>query len=270
MNSSALQSIFITGAAGGMGQATAARFAAEGWLVGLFDRDERGLAESCASLPAEQVVSGTLDVTSSDDFARAAALFAERSGGRCDVLFNNAGVADGGFFADMPLEQMQRILDINVLGVMRGVKALLPLLKDTPNALCLSTSSSVAIYGHAMRSAYSASKAAVKSLTESLGLEFEAYDIATADILPGCIDTPMLRNAMAARQGGVFDEQLLEGLPASGPYRLRPVSDIADAAWSAYQDRSRRHWYVPSDLEPIESLSEPEARAETRAFLFGR
>lgn len=272
MTAQAGKSIFITGAAGGMGRATAQRFAAAGWFVGLYDRDTAGLQETAALLPAGQAVTGALDVTSEAAFAEATEAFAQHTAGRCDVLFNNAGIAPGGAFGDMPLAELERIIRINVMGVIIGTRALLPLLGRTPGSLCISTSSSVAIYGHAGRAVYSASKAAVKNLTEALDLEFESRGIRTADVLPGCIDTPMLRNALAAGNGGVFEDSLLEHLPKEGPYRLIEVSAIADAVWQAYADpganSSPLHWYVPPELEAIEAMSPEQARLETRRFLF--
>lgn len=261
--------IFITGAAGGMGLATAERFAAAGWFVGLFDIDEVRLARSAAAFDAEHCLYRRLDVTDEADFATAMAEFGQRSAGRLDVMFNNAGIAPGAWFEDMPMSTVRQVLDINVLGVIIGSRAALPLLKNTPGALNVSTSSSVATFGHAMRAVYSASKSAVKGLTEALSLEFERFEVRTADVLPGCIDTPMLRNALAARNGGRFDEALLETLPADGPYRLMPVSAIADAVWSAYHDASGRlHWYVPEDVGEIDRMDTAAARSATRGFLF--
>ena len=262
---------FITGAAGGMGLATAERFASAGWFVGLFDVDEARLAESAAAFDPARAMHRRLDVTSEQDFAAAMAAFAERSGGRLDLMFNNAGIAPGGWFDEMPMATIRRIIDINVLGVIIGTRAALPLLKATPRSINVSTSSSVATFGHALRAAYSASKFAVKGLTEALSLEFERFGVRTADVLPGCIDTPMLRGALAAQAGGAFDESMFAGLPPDGPYRLMPVSAIADAVWAAYHDTSGRlHWYVPEEVGDIDRMATDAARAETRRFLFER
>ena len=166
------QAIFITGGAGGMGQATGKLFAERGWLVGLFDQDEAGLQRAAEEIGSDLIITGSLDVTSPAEFESSVAAFSERSGGRMDILFNNAGIAPGGWFEEMPLDTVQRIIDINVMGVIHGIRAALPLLKATANSLCMSTSSSVATYGHARRVVYSASKFAVKGLTEALSLEF--------------------------------------------------------------------------------------------------
>ena len=212
-----------------------------------------------------------LDVTSEIEFASAMAAFSEQTGGHMDVMFNNAGIAPGAWFDEMPMETIRQIIDINVMGVIIGTRAAIPLLRKTKNSLSISTSSSVATYGHAMRAVYTASKFAVKGLTEALSLEFERFGVRTADVLPGCIDTPMLRNALAARTGKPFDESLFESMPKEGAYRLIPVSAIAEAVWNAYHS-DVIHWYVPEEVGDIDRLKGTDfnaAREETRAFLFG-
>jgi len=205
------KAIFITGGAGGMGLATGKYFAERGWFVGLFDANEDLLAESAKEFDANSVITGRIDVTQEADFAPAMEAFAERSGGRMDVLFNNAGIAPGGWFDEVETSVLEQTINVNVLGVIYGIRAALPLLQATDNSLCISTSSSVATYGHGRRAVYSASKFAVKGLTEALSLEFERFDIRTADVLPGCIDTPMLRREVA--RGRPFYESMLDALP---------------------------------------------------------
>ena len=265
-----MQSIFITGGAGGMGLATARRFADAGWFVALVDVDDEGLEAAQPSFDPARSFFAHLDVTDEPAYEAVMGDFAAVTDGRMDVLFNNAGIAPGGWFDEMSTATIRQIVEINVMGVIHGIRAALPLLKRTPNALCMSTSSSVATHGHAMRAAYSASKAAVKGLTEALSLEFERFGVRTADVLPGCIDTPMLRNALAAGNGGVFEEALLDRLPKTGAYRLVPVSEIAEAVWQAYHGE-QTHWYVPQEVGDIDRLVGTDfaaAREETKAFLF--
>jgi NAD(P)-dependent dehydrogenase (short-subunit alcohol dehydrogenase family) len=267
------KSIFITGGAGGMGLATGTYFAERGWFVGLFDLDQARLAEAAASLPEGQVMYRRLDVTDEADFSAAMAAFGERTGGRLDVMFNNAGIAPGAWFEDMPMETIRRVIDINVMGVIIGIRAALPLLKRTPGSLSMSTSSSVATFGHAMRAVYSASKYAVKGLTEALSLEFERHGVRSADVLPGCIDTPMLRDSLAAPTGQPFDPAMFDRLPGEGAYRVMPVTAIAEAVWNAYHASDVIHWYVPEEVGDIDRLRAVDigaARQETRDFLFGR
>jgi len=92
----ARKAIFITGGGSGIGRAVARRFAGEGWLVGLADVDEAGLAETAALLPDHASWTRRLDVRDRAAWNGALTAFAGVSGGRLDVLFNNAGVAHGG------------------------------------------------------------------------------------------------------------------------------------------------------------------------------
>jgi NAD(P)-dependent dehydrogenase (short-subunit alcohol dehydrogenase family) len=264
------KAIFITGGAGGMGLATGELFASHGWFVGLFDVDEETLAASTRAFDPDQSLVRRLDVTDEAEFAAAMAEFSAATDGRLDVMFNNAGIAPGAWFDEMPMATIRQIIDINVFGVIIGTRAALPLLKATPGSINVSTSSSVATYGHALRAVYAASKYAVKGLTEALSLEFERFGVRTADVLPGCIDTPMLRNALAAGAGRPFDESMLDAMPKEGAYRLMPVSAIAEAVWAAYHDDTTIHWYVPEEVGAIDRMDIDAARAVTKEFLFSR
>jgi NAD(P)-dependent dehydrogenase (short-subunit alcohol dehydrogenase family) len=269
MSSDQRKSIFITGGGGGMGQATARKFAEAGWFVGVFDIDEDGLDVIHKELGSDSSMCGRLDVTSESDFAQAMDSFSERTGGRMDILFNNAGIAPGGWFEEMSTDLIRKVIETNVMGVIYGTRAALPLLAKTENSISISVSSVVATHGHGMRAIYSASKFAVKGLTEALSLEFDRLGVRTADISPGCIDTPMLRNALAAQHGRRFDEGMFETMAKEGPFRLVPATEIADAVWNAY-DSTRVHWYVPEDVGDIDRLKGADyeaAREQTRKFL---
>ena len=140
----ARKAIFITGGAGGMGLATGKLFSDRGWLVGLYDIDEATLTAAAADLDPDRTVLRRVDVTDEADFEAAMGEFGERSGGRLDVMFNNAGIAPGAWFDEMPMDTIRSIIDINVFGVIIGTRAALPLLKATPGSINVSTSSSVA------------------------------------------------------------------------------------------------------------------------------
>jgi NAD(P)-dependent dehydrogenase (short-subunit alcohol dehydrogenase family) len=266
-----LQHIFITGGSGGMGLATGRRFADAGWFVGLVDVDDDGLEAAQAYFDPERSFFAHLDVRDTSAYEAVIEDFAHLTEGSLDILFNNAGIAPGGWFDEMPTVEIHRIIDINVMGVINGIRAALPLLQASTNSLCISTASSVATHGHAMRAVYSASKCAVKGLTEALSLEFERFGIRTADVLPGCIDTPMLRAALAAGNDGVWEDRLLDNLPQTGAYRLVPVSEIAETIWQAYHS-DQTHWYVPTevgDLDRLMGVDFNAGRDATKAFLFG-
>lgn len=242
------QSIFITGAASGMGRETARLFAAQGWFVGGFDVNEAGLSDLQAELGAENCLVRRLDVTDRDDYRAAIAAFGEATGGKMDLLYNNAGIGRGGPFAEQPFEDVIAVVQVNLMGVLIGIHEAIGLLKATPNSLCFTTSSSSATFGMANIAVYSATKHAVKGLSEALSVEFKAYGVRVADVLPGVIDTPILPPGVA------------EGAPKEGMFRAIPPVEVAKTVWEAYH-ADRLHWYVPPELVELDKAATltPEA-----------
>ncbi len=249
------KAIFITGAASGMGLETARLFAAEGWFVGGFDVNEAGLAALATELGAGNCLVRRLDVTDRDDYRAALDAFAAASGGRLDVLYNNAGIGRGGPFEDQPWEDVLAVVQVNFIGVLTGIHLAIPLLKATPGSLCFTTSSSSATYGMPRIAVYSATKHAVKGFTEALAIELKPYGVRVADVLPALIDTPILPEGVAAMA------------PKEGIFRAIPPRAVAETVWEAYHS-DRLHWYVPRELVALDHLAtiEPErARDELAA-----
>lgn len=242
------QSIFITGAASGMGRETARLFAGQGWFVGGFDVNEAGLSDLQAELGADNCLVRRLDVTDRDDYRAAIAAFGEATGGKMDLLYNNAGIGRGGPFAEQPFEDVIAVVQVNLMGVLIGIHEAIGLLKATPNSLCFTTSSSSATFGMANIAVYSATKHAVKGLSEALSVEFKAYGVRVADVLPGVIDTPILPPGVA------------EGAPKEGMFRAIPPVEVAKTVWEAYH-ADRLHWYVPPELVELDKAATltPEA-----------
>ncbi len=254
--------IFITGAASGIGRATAQRFAAEGWLVGAADLNESGLESLKTELGGNQCATFLLDVTRSEMFEGVISDFSDWSGGRLDILFNNAGIGVLGGFDDVPLERHIDTINVNLIGVVNGIAAAMPLLKSTPNSLCFSTSSSAAIYGAPNLAVYAATKFAVKGLTEALTVELAPFDSRAADVLPGLIDTPIL-NAEHYKDGVDISKGERNIGPVEtddGPFRLISPDEVANAVWSAYSS-DRLHWYVPAELEEMDKKKAQDVEA---------
>jgi NAD(P)-dependent dehydrogenase (short-subunit alcohol dehydrogenase family) len=249
------KAIFITGAASGMGRETAKLFAAKGWFIGAFDINDDGLKTLEQELGSDNCFVRRLDVTSKPDFDAAIAAFSEETGGRMDVLFSNAGIGESGWFEDIPFEAALRVVQVNLIGVIASVYSALPLLKSTPNSLCFITSSSSATYGMPRIAVYSATKHAVKGLTEALSVEFARHGVRVADVLPGLIDTNILR-ATPNRSGDApkpSEEEFYAGAPKRGMFRLTPPSAVADCVWKAYRS-DRLHWYVPREIGRIDLI----------------
>ena len=235
------KSIFITGAAGGMGSSTARLFKKNGWFVGCYDINESSLNELKSELGNEDIVYEQLDVTKKSQFEECLSNFSKNTNDTLDILFNNAGITEGGFFDEIPYENHIKIININVIGVINGIYSAASLLKNTENSLCISTSSSSGIMGMEMIATYSATKHAIKGLTESLSAEFSRFDTRVSDILPGVIDTPMI------------SKEIRDHLPESGMWRLISSDEIAETVWASYHSNDI-HWYVPKELEDLEKV----------------
>jgi len=184
--------IFITGAASGIGRATALHFAKKGWYVGLFDIDLEELTNLAEQIGEDHCCFEEMDVTQMVDVQHAMNIFHEQTNGLMDVLFNNAGIYRVGNFESLNIGEQRRIIDINVIGVMNCTYAAFEMLKQTPDSRIINMSSSSAIYGIPEIAAYSSSKFAVRGLTEALNIEFERHDITVSDIMVGFVQTPLL------------------------------------------------------------------------------
>jgi NAD(P)-dependent dehydrogenase (short-subunit alcohol dehydrogenase family) len=226
-------SIFITGAARGIGRACAVRFAEAGWLVGLYDVDAEALAETVTAISAgDRLCSGTLDVREHASIVAAIEQFAAHTGGRMHVLLNNAGVMHVGRFEELDIAQHRQTLAVNLSGMIEVTHASFELLRRTPGARVINLSSASAIYGMPQMASYSATKHAVRGLTEALELEWARHGIRVCDVMPAFVDTALLANTQrlsAERVLGV---------------RLTPT-DVAEVVWcAATSTRRRTHWPV--------------------------
>jgi NAD(P)-dependent dehydrogenase (short-subunit alcohol dehydrogenase family) len=246
--------IFITGAASGIGRATARLFASKGWFVGAFDVDEAGLGKLREELGETNCFTRRLDVTDKADYDAAVEAFGRATGGRLDLLFNNAGIGRSGFFEDVPFEETLRVVNVNLVGVLNGIHAALPLLRQTKNSLCFSTSSSSATHGIPGIAVYSATKFAVKGLTEALSIEFERHGVRVADTLPGLIDTGILDSTPDYTRGRPADRDIRDTAAKKGMFRLMPPEAVAEAVWEAYSVGGRLHYYVPPEIGRIDKL----------------
>lgn len=254
---SSAKSIFITGAGSGMGREGAKLFHANGWRVGAIDRNEAGLASLTQELGTDRLWTRQVDVTDKAALDAALADFcADNVHGGLDMLWNNAGIGESGWFEDVPYEAAIRVVDINFKAVLTGAYGALPYLKKTPGALMFSTSSSSATYGMPQIAVYSATKHAVKGLTEALSIEWQRHGVRVADVLPGLIDTAILTQTRNHSQGAttISDVDISEIAPKKGMFRLMPASSVAEAAWAAYHDPKKLHWYVPKSIRWVDRL----------------
>ena len=212
--------VAITGAGRGIGAATAKRFAREGWQVAILDRDAATLAETAAALGTACVWSGEADVTSHASLAAAASEIAAKTA-RVDVLVNNAGILRVGPFETIAPEDAEAQIRVNVLGVVNGIYAFFETLKATPGARIVNLASASSIYGTPDFAVYSATKFAVRGLTEALDIEFKRHGITVCDISP-----PFVAGEMLAQQ-----RYTAQGVKNMG-IKMSP-EDVADWIWRA-------------------------------------
>jgi NADP-dependent 3-hydroxy acid dehydrogenase YdfG len=221
-----MNTILITGAASGIGRATAERFYGAGWCVGLFDMSAQPLTELSRTWQPERFRIQVADVTKAEEIGAAIDRFVEDVG-RLDVLFNCAGLLEIGDFESIPLERHYQILDVNNKGVLNCCYQALRHLKRTPGARVISMSSASSSYGVPGFASYSASKFFVKGFTEALEMEWARYGIRVKDIEPPFVKTPML----AGKQTTLIDRMGVNLSP----------QDIAEAVFAAADDNAIHH-----------------------------
>lgn len=242
-----VDAMFISGGGSGIGRAVAQLFAQRGWFVGLGDTSVEGMAQTRELLPAGACSTHLLDVRDPAQWAQALAEFSLAAGGRIALVFNNAGIAFGGPLMELSENEIDQLIAVNFRGVVNGARAAYPHLRAAgPGACLLNTASAASIYGAGGISIYSATKFAVRALTEALDAEWLADGIRVCSIMPGFTDTPMLdgqANASSPRQKR-------EAIAGSGRV-LIPVEEVAEAAWNAVHG-TRMHTIVGKAVKKME------------------
>lgn len=190
------KTVFISGAAQGIGAAIAQLFYQHDYLVGLFDLNLEQ-AQNLATQLGPRARAGQLDVSDYTSWQHALKEFGQWAG-ELNILINNAGILYSGPFEDSSIEQHQRCIQTNVMGVLNGCHAALPYLRQAKFARVINLSSASAIYGQADLASYSSSKFAVRGLTEALDTEWKKYSIRVLDVMPLFVKTHMIEAMNAA------------------------------------------------------------------------
>lgn len=221
---------FVTGAGAGLGLELAKALAAEGWSVGLFDRDVERLAAaeadfSNAGLPA---LAYPGDVTQIDELTVAVNSFAGTHDG-LDLMINNAGVAAVGDLMAVPLEDWRWTLDVNVMGVVHGCRAALPHLQRNGRGMIVNIASAAAFASPPSMAPYNATKAAVLALTETLAAELRGSGTQVSVVMPTFFESRLLQTLRGSDEA----RRLATKMTQAAGYRACDVaSDILSSVAS--------------------------------------
>jgi NADP-dependent 3-hydroxy acid dehydrogenase YdfG len=212
--------VIIMGASSGIGEATTKKLAQEGAKLVIAARRKDRLKALVETLPDAEISYAAADVTNKDDVQAVVDLAVEKYG-RVDVLFNNAGIMPTASLSDARFDEWRQMLDINIMGVLNGIAAVLPIMKKQQYGQIVTTDS---VAGHVIfegGAVYCGTKFAVRAIMEGLRKEERENNIRSTLISPGTVDTELHTTINdPERRKWVENLQLTIGLKSS---------DVADA-----------------------------------------
>jgi len=213
----------ITGSAGGLGKALAEEMAARGCYLVLADINTDLLEETAAELrgASAQLDARTVDVR---DAAQAQGLIegAYRDLGRVDYLFNNAGINVCAELRDTTLDDWNELIDVNLRGVVHGVHAAYPIMREQGFGHIVNTASVAGLVPAAAEGAYGATKHAVVGLSSALRIEAEAFGVKVSVACPGLMDTPILESGKYVK----FDRDAILKVAPEKPMNPRKAARL--------------------------------------------
>lgn len=229
----------VTGASGGIGEATARLFASRGWAVVLAARSEEKIekiAEEIEGADRGAALAVKTDVTEWSEVEALAERAVERFG-RIDLLVNNAGRGSFGTVASLDLDELDAIFRLNVLAPVAAIKAVTPVMRRQGSGAIVNVSSQVENIAMPFLGSYAASKVALGYLSDAARIELDHAGISVTNVLPGLTDTGFGSNT--ARIGSLDDFTIDESF-SSGPGGGAPPEAVAETVWRAAQDHPRK------------------------------
>ncbi|MBI2889944.1 MAG: SDR family oxidoreductase [Nitrospirae bacterium] len=188
--------VVVTGASSGIGKATALAFARQGAKLGLIARDQTALEDVAKTVrdSGQTAVVAPADVTKPKELQQAIQTLV-RQFKTVDVLVNNAGYGVYGYFLEVPIEEQRALFETNFFGALHAILAVIPLMKAKKSGIIINVSSMAGLRPIPKFAAYSASKAALNSISEALRLELKPYGIHVMLVCPGTTATQFQKRA---------------------------------------------------------------------------
>lgn len=258
------KTVLITGASTGIGRATALHLDRAGFRVFAGVRKSAD-AQALQEVASERLTPLHLDVTDADSIASALAPVREPAGSGWFGLVNNAGLSLNGPLELVPLTEIRKLLDVNVLGLLAVTKAFIPLLRERRGRL-VNISSGHGLLALPDKSVYAASKFAVQAISDSLRLELRPFGVSVSNLVVGKVNTAVLGKILAERENlaktappevlalysplfEFFDGEVKD-LPAIPPEDVAAV--VAEALTAR---RPRAHYFIGPGAKKMKNLS---------------
>jgi NAD(P)-dependent dehydrogenase (short-subunit alcohol dehydrogenase family) len=224
------ETVFVTGAGSGIGRATARRCAEEGATVVVTDVDVEGGKETVDRIAESDGPGGAvfheLDVTDAAAVEATVEAAADEHG--LDVMVNNAGIGqENAAMESVPLEERDRVFEINGKGVWNGCRAAIPHLKEQGSGAIVNVASLAGVIGQPWASAYAFTKGGVTKFTRTIAGELGRYGVRANAVCPGFIDTPLVQAGLQTREDPDAAREKLEQQYALK--RIGQPAEIADA-----------------------------------------
>ncbi len=254
----------VTGAGSGLGEAFALELARRGGRVVCADIDAARVVRTAAAIreAGGEALAVTCDVSALEQVQELALAAAEFFGGPPDLVVNNAGVGSGGLpVGELPLEDWEWVLGVNLWGVVYGCHVFAPLLREQGRGGIINVSSAASFAALPMMSAYNASKAAVLSLSETMAAELAGTGVAVTVLCPTFVRTNITRDGRIAGNAGGLADALME---RTG----KPPTDIVRTTLDAH-DKGRLHVVPQRDAKLIWRLKRVAPATYTRALGLG-
>jgi 3alpha(or 20beta)-hydroxysteroid dehydrogenase len=185
--------VLITGGAGGIGGATSRRLYSEGAFIVIAGNSSVEAGEALARELGDRAMYIRLDVTKRDSWI-AALEKTEKQFGPVQVLVNNAGVSDGGYIHELPIDIYKKVIEVNQVAVFLGMQTVYPYMRKIQGGSIINVSSVYGIVSDVHSLAYVASKWAVRGMTKVAAVEYGRFGIRVNSVYPGLIRTPMTAN----------------------------------------------------------------------------